>query len=235
MKYMSDDLGDIPMIKQLVAEADGSPGVVYRGIVEGLYRGRYVPGQRLVEADLTRDFEVGRGSVREALSRLAAEGLVTMNLHRSAVIRQLSRMEVRDLVALLEVLNGFAARLAAERVEDGGNRKQIVDSFAVMMDEDVQRDFLRFARARNMFYKTMVGVGGNHELARLMPRTNVDLLRVQFRAYQTVDESVRIEDYRAIYDAILEGAPRKAETAAKNHIRRFGDSIDKLPDAAFAG
>ena len=80
------------MTKQQTQEADGSPGVVYRGIVDGLYRGRYVPGQRLVEADLTRDFEVGRGSVREALSRLAAEGLVTMNLHRSAVLRQLSRM-----------------------------------------------------------------------------------------------------------------------------------------------
>ena len=63
------------MTKHEPAIADGSPGVVYRGIVDGLYRGRYVPGQRLVEADLTRDFEVGRGSVREALSRLAAEGL----------------------------------------------------------------------------------------------------------------------------------------------------------------
>ncbi|MFO1115671.1 MAG: GntR family transcriptional regulator [Beijerinckiaceae bacterium] len=223
------------MNQQQVAHADGSPGVVYRGIVDGLYRGRYVPGQRLVEADLTRDFEVGRGSVREALSRLAAEGLVTMNLHRSAVIRQLSRTEVRDLVALLEVLNGFAARLAAERIEEGSNRKQIEESFAVMMNGDVQRDFLRFARARNTFYRNMVATGGNHELARLMPRTNVDLLRVQFRAYQTVDESARIEDYRAIYDAIVEGAARKAESAAKSHIRRFGDAIDKLPDAAFAG
>ena len=57
------------MPKTLAAKSDGSPGVVYRGIVDGLYRGRYVPGQRLVEADLTRDFEVGRGSVREALLR----------------------------------------------------------------------------------------------------------------------------------------------------------------------
>ena len=223
------------MTKHQAIQADGSPGVVYRGIVDGLYRGRYVPGQRLVEADLTRDFEVGRGSVREALSRLAAEGLVTMNLHRSAVIRQLNRPEVQDLVALLEVLNGFAARLAAERIDHGANRKQLEDSFSVMMDAEVQRDFLRFARARNTFYKTMVTVGGNHELARIMPRTNVDLLRVQFRAYQTVDESARIEDYRAIHDAIVEAAPRKAETAAKTHIRRFGDSIEKLPDAAFAG
>ena len=223
------------MTKQQAALADGSPGVVYRGIVDGLYRGRYVPGQRLVEADLTRDFDVGRGSVREALSRLAAEGLVSMSLHRSAIIRSMSRIEVRDLVALLEVLNGFAARLAADRIEEGANRKLIDDACATLLDAEVQRDFLRFARARNAFYKTMVAVGGNHELARIMPRTNVDLLRVQFRAYQTVDEGVRIGDYRAIYDAIAEGAGRKAEAAAKTHIRRLGDAIDRLPDAAFAG
>ena len=223
------------MPKTLAAKSDGSPGVVYRGIVDGLYRGRYVPGQRLVEADLTRDFEVGRGSVREALSRLAAEGLVSMNLHRSATIRSLSRTETRDLIALLEVLNGFAARLAAERVEEGANRKLIAEAYASLADVEVQRDFLRFARARNTFYKTMVAMGANHELARLMPRTNVDLIRVQFRAYTTVDDDVRIEDYRAIYDAIDEGAGRKAENAARIHIRRLGDAIDKLPDAAFAG
>jgi DNA-binding GntR family transcriptional regulator len=209
--------------------------VVYRGIVDGLYRGRYVPGQRLVEADLTRDFEVGRGSVREALSRLAAEGLVTMNLHRSATIRSLSRTETRDLIALLEVLNGFAARLAAERIGEGANRKQVADAYAQLADPDVQRDFLRFARARNTFYKTMVAAGANHELARLMPRTNVDLIRVQFRAYTTVDDDLRLEDYRTIFDAITEGAARKAETAAKTHIRRLGDALERLPDAAFAG
>ena len=223
------------MPKTLAAKTDGSPGVVYRGIVDGLYRGRYVPGQRLVEADLTRDFEVGRGSVREALSRLAAEGLVSMNLHRSATIRSLSRNETRDLVALLEVLNGFAARLAAERVEEGANRKLIAEAYASLADPEVQRDFLRFARARNTFYKTMVAMGANHELARLMPRTNVDLIRVQFRSYTTVDDDLRMEDYRAIYEAISEGASRKAETAARNHIRRLGDAIDKLPDPAFNG
>ncbi len=223
------------MPKTLAAKSDGSPGVVYRGIVDGLYRGRYVPGQRLVEADLTRDFEVGRGSVREALSRLAAEGLVSMNLHRSATIRSLSRAETRDLVALLEVLNGFAARLAAERVEEGNNRKLIAEAYAALADVEVQRDFLRFARARNTFYKTMVAMGANHELARLMPRTNVDLIRVQFRSYATVDDDLRMEDYRAIYDAINEGQGRKAETAARSHIRRLGDAIDKLPDGAFAG
>lgn len=214
-------------------EADGSPGLVYRGIVDGLYRGRYVPGQRLVEADLTRDFDVGRGSVREALNRLAAEGIVLMNLHRSAVVRSLSRAEARDIVKLLEVLNGFAARLAADRIGEGDNRKALDEAFARLTAEDVRLDFLRFARARNAFYKTLVAIGGNGELARLMPRTNVDLLRVQFRSYWPAEDEARVENYRAIYEAICDGAGRKAKAAAKAHIRRIGELIETMPDAAF--
>ena len=223
------------MVAPQKVDADGSPGLVYRGIVDGLYRGRYVPGQRLVEADLTRDFDVGRGSVREALNRLAAEGLVSMNLHRSAVVRSLSRSEARDIVKLLEVLNGFAARMAADRIGEAGNRKALDEAFAHLISDEVRRDFLRFARARNSFYKTIVGMGGNGELARLMPRTNVDLLRVQFRSFWPAEDDVRVENYRAIYEAICDGAARKAKTAAKAHIRRIGDMIEALPDAAFAG
>jgi DNA-binding GntR family transcriptional regulator len=216
------------------AAADGSPGLVYRGIVDGLYRGRYVPGQRLVEADLTRDFDVGRGSVREALNRLAAEGLVSMNLHRSAVVRSLSRAEAQDIVALLEVLNGFSVRLAAERVENGGDHIALDDAFERLKQEAEGQDFLRFARARNFFYKTIVAMGGNGELQRLMPRTNVDLLRVQFRAHWATQDDARVESYRSIYSAICEGAARRAEAAAKAHIRKIGEIVEALPDAAFA-
>ena len=217
------------------SEADGSPGLVHHGIVDGLYRGRYVPGQRLVEADLTRDFNVGRGSVREALNRLAAEGIVSMSLHRSAVIRSLSRAEARDIAKLLEVLNGLAARLAAERIGVGDNRKILDEAFAQIASSAVRRDFLRFARARNRFYGAIVEIGGNQELARLMPRTNVDLLRVQFRAFWPAHDDARVDFYRAIYEAICDGSARKAKAAAKAHLRQIGETIEALPDAAFAG
>lgn len=216
-------------------EANGSPGVVYRGIVDGLYRGRYVPGQRLVEADLTRDFDVGRGSVREALNRLAAEGLVSMNLHRSAVVRALTRKEAGDVARLLETLNGLAARLAAEAVEAGASHSALDEAFTAVASQEARGDFVAFARARNVFYKTIVAMGGNGELARIMPRTNGDLLRVQFRPHHPhTHDDERVELYRAIYAGICEGSPRRAEAAAKAHIRRFAERVDTLPEAAFA-
>ena len=69
------------------SHAASLPRVVFEGIVRGLYEGRYVAGQRLVEADIVQTFDVSCGSVREALNRLAAEGTVVLEPHRGARIR----------------------------------------------------------------------------------------------------------------------------------------------------
>ena len=94
------------------ARATSSSGSVVEEILTGLYDGRYVPGQRLIEADLTRHLKVSRGSVREALSRLSAEGVVKLTLHRGAYIRTLTRAEVRGVLEVTEIIVGLAARLA---------------------------------------------------------------------------------------------------------------------------
>jgi len=64
---------------------------VVDAIVSGIRLGRFVPGQKLVEADLTESIGVSRGPVREALKRLAAEGIVSLTRHRGAYIRVLTR------------------------------------------------------------------------------------------------------------------------------------------------
>jgi len=84
---------------------------------EGIRAGRYVPGQRLVEADLAAEIGVGRNSLREAFSRLASEGLVLIEPHRGASIRRRTRAEVAQLYDLSEDLEGrpLAARQSTSR------------------------------------------------------------------------------------------------------------------------
>lgn len=64
----------------------------------GIRDARYVPAQRLVEPDLAREYGVSRGSVREALRRLAAEGFVNLERFRGASIIRMSRKQVVDLL-----------------------------------------------------------------------------------------------------------------------------------------
>jgi DNA-binding GntR family transcriptional regulator len=216
------------------AKGASSSDLVFRQILQGLYEGRFVPGQRLVEADLTRSFKVSRGSVREALSRLAAEGVVALSLNRGAQVRALTRGEVRDLLAVIEMLVGLAARFAAERIGEPGNRGLLQASLDRLLRFADSPDFFRFVQARNAFYRTLLQIGGNRELARLLPSMHVHLVRIQFRAYHTEADDKRFDDYRQIVEAVLTGPPARAELAGRRHIRRIQRSLGRLPAQAFA-
>ena len=101
-----------------------------------------------------------------------------------------------------------------------------------MMNGDVQRDFLRFARAQHLLSQH----GGDRRQSFNSPascRAPTSTSCVQFRAYQTVDE----RPHRGLPRHLrrhCRGAARKRNRPPVPHPP-FGDAIDKLPDAAFAG
>ena len=111
------------------AHGPSSPDQITTRLIEGIQAGRYVPGQRLIEADLTAEYGVSRGTVREALSRLAAEGLIHLVPHRGAYIRSLTRTDVNDILLVVERLASLAARLAAEAIGQGRNRADFTRAY----------------------------------------------------------------------------------------------------------
>jgi DNA-binding GntR family transcriptional regulator len=210
---------------------ESSADKVFRGIVRGLYDGLYVPGQRLVEADLTRDFKISRGSVREALNRLRAEGIVTLNLHRGAHIRSLTREEAFEIMDILEVLIGLAARLAAQGIGLRGHRALLQQSIAALADHERRTQFFEFVRARNAFYKALLQISGSGELKRVLTSVQVNLIRVQSRPFETESgrKKTHLEDYRIIAAAVLAGDAHRAETVARRHVRNVRELLSRLP------
>src|SRR5690349_21951023 len=87
-----------------------SVSAVVEWIRDRIRRGRLVPGQRLVEADIMREVSASRSRVREALQRLSAEGLVTIEEFRGASVKQFSRDEIRQIYRARMALEGLAAR-----------------------------------------------------------------------------------------------------------------------------
>ncbi len=206
-----------------------SPEVIFRDIVKGLYNGTYVPGQRLVEADLTQKWGVSRGTVREALNRLSAEGIVVLNRHRGASIRVLTRDQMQDLLEVLETLIGMAARLAAKRIGDDGNAALFRDALETLIGFRSRPDSFDLLRARNRFYRALTTVGGNRELHSMLGRMQVHLLRVQLRALHAGLVTERFEDYDHIGSAVLAGDTRRAELAARKHVRAMATALEQVP------
>lgn len=215
-------------------DAGSSPNIIVREVLRGLYRGRFVPGQKLIEADLTRDFGVSRGSVREALNRLAAEGVVTLTLHRGAYIRSLTRAEVVELLSVMEVIVGLAARNAAERISLPGNKALLDEAYKHLASFKQVSDFLAYIRARNAYYRALITIGGNRELERVFNGMHVHLVRIQFQGHQPSRPDSRAKDYDKMTAAIRAGMPDRAETIARQHIRQVAEGISSLPPEAFA-
>lgn len=211
-----------------------SPDLVFDAIISGIRSGRLVPGQRLVEADLTESLGVSRGPVREALKRLAAEGVVTLNQNRGAFVRALNRKDADDLLRVLEVNAALGASLAAKRVGAGIMRKEFDEVVKELLSFETQGDSHAFIETRRRFYDVLYAASGNQELARITPMILIHLLRLQFQTrISNKDRSKQFREYRTVIDAIRAGQSRRSGRLMALHIRRTRLSISRMSNDAF--
>lgn len=206
------------------AKAVSSPERVASSITKGVLLRDYGVGQRLIESDLTQQLGVSRSTVREALKILAANGVVELVPHRGAVIRGLSLTDAEKLLALLEVLTGLAARLAANNIDRGQNRKLFMAASKPLIDARSTNELDRILDERARYYQTMLDIADNSELRRAMPMPRAHLFRNQFYGFLSkVDLRAMVTEYRNITKAILAGSGAKAERYARRHIQRTAE------------
>ena len=222
--------------RRLGAEAGvSSIDLVMSDVVRALYEGRVLPGQRLVESDFTQRLGVGRGTVREALHRLAAGGLVSMSRHRGASIQNFTRDAVRDLLETTEILAGSAARLAAERLhraEDAADLRRAVDELAEAVRNG---DLYMIGRIRWRFWQELVALTGNQDLARLLMRFENVVARIQFRAaFDLEGERRDLAQFQQVATLVLVRDGATAERLIRQHIRDSSFAIQQMPDHHFA-
>jgi len=212
---------------------DGSASdAVFYGIVNGLEMQRFVPGQRLVETDLAAQFGVGRNSVREALQRLAAEGIVELPRHRSAAIRSLSSQDTLDVLDVAERISGLLARCAVRGSTDPDFAAALRQAIQDLEAADAAQDTAGFASVRRRFYRTLLEMSGNRELRRLFPAIQMPIVYAQHRLGSL--QALRLRDYGRIADAVLAGDAEEADAAGGAHVRNVREAIEAEQGAAIA-
>jgi DNA-binding transcriptional regulator YhcF (GntR family) len=91
---------------------------VYDHLRDEIMGDRLPPGTELSEVALSKELAVSRGPIREAMGRLAAEGLVTVRPRRGAEVRAITPAELIDSYQVREALEVLAVRLAVHRISD---------------------------------------------------------------------------------------------------------------------
>jgi DNA-binding GntR family transcriptional regulator len=135
---------------------------------------------------------------------------------------------------ILEVLTGLAAKLAATHIGDRDNKKRMREAYDHLKQIHDSGGVVSYLDERRHFYDTVIEIGGNEQIGRILPTMQIHLLRMQFRSYWSPEENdSRFNDYQAITGAILEGDVQKAEREMRSHIRRVRRGISRLPPEAF--
>jgi DNA-binding GntR family transcriptional regulator len=190
----------------------------YHRLRHAIVENRLPPGTPLHAAKLAAQIGVSATPVREALFRLEADRLVVWRQNRSATVAPLRTDEVRDVYQVRSVLEGLAARLAAERAEDDlvGHLDRIVARMARHLSAGAHRESIALNRD---FHGAIHERCGNLEL-QVTLRVLWDRTQ-RFRNLSVDLTSHLMEAHRgheAIVRAIRDRRPDEAEQIARQHV-----------------
>ncbi len=214
--------------KPMLSAVDRVIAEIKTGIREGLL----VPGQRLVEPDLSDAIRVSRGSIREALHRLAAQGLVQLEQYRGASVSKMSRREALELNNIRAVLEGHAAAQAASLLKRS-DRKQLLQLERLW---DGGKEFPSYNEYNEQFHNLIMNCGQNSHLPEFVQGTKLGIFRLQFQLILLTPKRIsasRIE-HNEIVEAILNKDSTGAEKKMRQHINNTANVILSAPDRYFS-
>jgi DNA-binding GntR family transcriptional regulator len=183
-----------------------------------ILRGELPPGTRLVEAELSDKLGVSRGPVREALSRLEQEGLVEGLPRRGTVVVGLSDQDISEVYGMRIVLEGYAARLAAENATDDE-----VDVLQARVDE--MKDLIERGQTQELgdrdieFHRHIIQTTRNRRLMASwepLAGTARTMLIITEGIYQ--DQSKAVAQHQKVVEAIRRRSPDEAEKIMQGHM-----------------
>ncbi len=199
-----------------------------RRILEGVLQ----PGARLSEPALAGALGVSRTPVREALQRLAQEGLVELRPGKGARVRVLSPREVEEVYEVRALIEGEAAARAAERCDEAGVRR--LEAALDALEAADPTDYAAQIAADERFHARLVAAGGNRVLEQVFHDLDAALaLTRQFSRDLNQTPETRAQ-HRAIVAAIRAGDAAAARAAAEAHVEAFKATVARrIQEAAW--
>jgi DNA-binding GntR family transcriptional regulator len=207
---------------------------VHDEILDRVRNGSYVAGERLTETRLTTEHRVSRVPLREALKRLAAEGVLDLFPNRGAVVRILTKRDVSEFFQLRIALEGFASRLTARRLDEDDNW----DYFGALLEEIRQRhtcdDPVGFAAHDDRVHGGIVRRCGNQLLVKHWALIKLPLHRLRyFASSQAWDIEVSMHDHEEVVCAVLARDGDAAQELMAAHLQRVVGRLMTLNQAEF--
>jgi DNA-binding GntR family transcriptional regulator len=183
-----------------------------------ILRGDYLPGERLVEAQLCERLGASRFNVRAALQDLVADGLVKVERNKGAHVRKVPIDEAVEITEVRMVLEGLVAARAALRVTD--EQASELDEIGLLMRRAVSAgEFRRYSDLTERLHGLIRDISGHRTAFGIIETLRGQLVRHQFMlSLHPGRPAISLPQHERIIEAIRKRDPEAAEDAMREHI-----------------
>ena len=208
------------------------------GLRQRILNGAIPGGTRLYEVALAEELAISRTPIRAALSRLAEEGLLERGSGGGFVVRSFALADVVDTIDLRGVLEGTAARYAAER---GVSAEQLAQAQAILREIDrvlfaQSIDMEAYSRLNTAFHSKLAAMAQSatlqRELARItaLPFASPSAFLEDHDRLEALQRTLTVAQTQhvAILDAIAGRESGRAEALAREHARAARRNVEFL-------
>jgi DNA-binding GntR family transcriptional regulator len=192
-----------------------------------ILRGELAPGERLTEDRLAEQLGVSRNPVREAIRSLEATGLVEVIPRRGAYVCHSDPDDVRKLLELRGVLEGYAAETAARTQPDG-----LIDQLTQIIDDgeaaSAAGNHVRAAQLHRDFHLAIERSTQNPYLLQVVEpmRQRTEMV---FSMLIDTRGGVSWREHEAVRDAIASGDADRSRAMVFEHIMSVLEELDRIP------
>lgn len=197
----------------------------YRRLREAIIAGRFVPNERLVEANLSKKLRAGRTAVRAALVRLDQEGLVTREHNRGARVRLVSDDEALQIEEVRAALERLLARQAAAKA-NAGDIRELRQVMVDMRKCFANGDAIGYSELNPRFHQLIWAAAKNQTAGHLVGTLKSQSLRFQYQTMLRPGRTERsLREHELIFSAIVAHDPEAADAAMRDHLEEVLETL----------
>ncbi|MPW25055.1 FCD domain-containing protein [Alkalibaculum sp. M08DMB] len=192
--------------------------IVFTTMRQAIIDGDFKPGQRLMEVQLADQMGVSRTPVREAIRKLELEGLVIMVPRKGAYVAGLSSEDIKEVVEIRAVLEGFAAKKASlnSTEQDIERLEEMLIRFQEAASENNVLNLINYdAEFHDVIYKSTK----NSKLIQMINGLKEQVQRYRVAYFTQVHNTdMLLKQHRSMLDAIKSKDGNLARQIAEEHI-----------------
>jgi DNA-binding GntR family transcriptional regulator len=190
-----------------------------------LVEGHILPGAKLNERELSESLGVSRTPLREAIKRLAAEGLVELIANRGAIAVQLSRADIENTFEVIAGLEALSGELAVKRMTD----QELIELKAMhfeMLAAWTRRDLSAYYGLNARIHKAINLAARNPVLSATYDQVNARLQALRFRSNQNEEKwQQAVSEHEEMIAALTKRDSRALRSVLIRHLHHKRDAV----------